>query len=379
MTHASLFSGIGGFDLAAEWAGLTNLFHCEINEFCRKVLQYHFKKAKSYEDIRATDFREWRGQVDVLTGGFPCQPFSVAGQRKGADDDRYLWPEMLRAIREIQPAWVIGENVAGILTMVQPGQETEVGNQQTIFGESDRKRTMLRQQFVVETVCCDLEREGYSVQPFVIPACAVGAPHRRDRVWFVARRDNASDTDINRCWNRENEQKSFCGCEDETDNSFGCQDEPVAYANSNGNQTSETGERIEECRSGKFLQQKERRYEAKWNYGLSGISRNITNAKCDRGNEVDNEIQSEQPKWKGSYSNGYERDASDTQCDGLQQRWKTFPTFSPVCRGNDGIPFNVDCLTLPFNKWRQESVKAYGNAIVPQVAYEIFKAILNNR
>ena len=380
MTHASLFSGIGGFDLAAEWAGWTNLFHCEINEFCRKVLQYHFNESISYEDIKATDFREWRGQVDVLTGGFPCQPFSVAGKRKGADDDRYLWPEMLRAIREIQPAWVVGENVAGILTMVQPGEETEVGNQQTIFGEDDRKRTMLRQQFVVETVCCDLEREGYSVQPFVIPACAVGVPHRRDRVWFVANRTDtrteglqqgwedgiyesrfSSDTDINRCGNRENEQKPFCGCEDKTNDSFGCQDESVAYS------------------------------------------------ECDRRNEVDNEIQSEQPKRKGSYGNGYERDASDakskqseryklgerkdgmseqrkfgrmycenvvnTNGDGKEDRWKNFPTVSPVCRGNDGLPFNVDCLTLPFNKWRQESVKAYGNAIVPQVAYEIFKAI----
>ena len=117
-----------------------------------------------------------------------CQPFSVAGQRKGADDNRYLWPHMLRAIHEIRPDWVIGENVAGILTMVQPGQETEVGSQSTLFGESEPvfKR---RQQYVVETICRDLEREGYSVQPVLIPACSVGAPHRRDRVWFIAHRD----------------------------------------------------------------------------------------------------------------------------------------------------------------------------------------------
>ncbi|WP_342999007.1 DNA cytosine methyltransferase [Bacteroides ovatus] len=128
--------------------------------------------------------------MNVLTGGIPCQPFSVAGQRKGAADDRYLWPQMLRVIQEIRPDWVIVENVAGILTMVQPGQEVEVGSQSTLFGESEPvfKR---QQQYVVETICLDLEREGYSVQPVLIPACAIGAPHRRDRVWFIAHRNSA--------------------------------------------------------------------------------------------------------------------------------------------------------------------------------------------
>lgn len=99
MTHASLFSGIGGFDLAAEWAGWTNAFNCEIDPFCRKILKYHFPDAKQYGDIRTTDFAVWRDRIDVLTGGFPCQPFSLAGKRKGTEDDRYLWPEMLRVDR----------------------------------------------------------------------------------------------------------------------------------------------------------------------------------------------------------------------------------------------------------------------------------------
>lgn len=114
MTHGSLFSGIGGFDLAAEQVGWTNLFHCEWNPFCRRVLDYHFPNSESYEDIKATDFRKWRGKVDVLSGGFPCQPFSTAGIRKGLTDDRYLWPEMLRTIEEIRPTWVVGENVVGL-------------------------------------------------------------------------------------------------------------------------------------------------------------------------------------------------------------------------------------------------------------------------
>lgn len=160
MTHASLFSGIGGFDLAAEWAGWTNAFNCEIDPFCQKVLKYHFPNAKQYGNIKTADFTLWRGRIDVLTGGFPCQPFSLAGKRKGTADDRYLWPAMLGVIRNIRPRWVVGENVLGIVNW------------------SDG--------MVFEQVCADLEAEGYEVQPFVIPAAGVGAVHRRYRVWFVA-------------------------------------------------------------------------------------------------------------------------------------------------------------------------------------------------
>jgi len=127
ITHASLFSGIGAPELAATWMGWQNLFNCEINPFCRQILNYWFPNTTSYEDITQTDFSPWRGRVTVLSGGFPCQPFSHAGQRHGAEDDRYLWPQMLRAIREIRPAYVLGENVTGIVSMVQPGSEVKVG------------------------------------------------------------------------------------------------------------------------------------------------------------------------------------------------------------------------------------------------------------
>lgn len=160
MTHGSLFTGIGGFDLAARWMGWQNSFQVEKDPFCQKVLRKNFPNEKRYKDIRQFDGAEWRGKVDVLTGGFPCQPFSTAGKREGRNDDRYLWPEMLRVIREIQPAWIVGENVAGILSM-EDGQ-------------------------TFETILTSLEDEGYAVQPFVIPALAVEASHRRDRVWIVA-------------------------------------------------------------------------------------------------------------------------------------------------------------------------------------------------
>lgn len=197
MTHASLFSGFGAADLAATWIGWDNAFWCEIDDFPRTVLSYWFPKSKGYGNIKETDFTPWRGKIDVLTGGFPCQPFSVAGQRKGQEDDRYLWPEMLRAIREIRPTWIVGENVSGIISMVQPGCETEVEHQAALFEETD-KETILEQEYVVETVCRSLEQEGYSVQPVVIPACAVGAPHRRDRIFFIAYRSDAGTEGVQR-------------------------------------------------------------------------------------------------------------------------------------------------------------------------------------
>ncbi len=167
LVHGSLFSGIGGFDLAADWMGWENAFHCELDAFGKKILKYYWPNTTSYEDITKTDFSIWRGRIDVLSGGFPCQPYSVAGKRKGKEDERHLWPEMLRAIREIQPQWVVGENVLGITNW----------NGGLVFDE----------------VQADLEAQGYEVQPYVLPACAVNAPHRRDRVWFVAYKDTNKD------------------------------------------------------------------------------------------------------------------------------------------------------------------------------------------
>lgn len=170
LKHASLFSGIGGFDLAAKWMGWENKFYCEIDPFCRKILNYHFNDLKSYENIKETDFREWRGKIDVLSGGFPCQPFSTAGKRKGTEDERYLWPEMLRAIREIKPKWVVGENVRGLLSW--------------------------NEGMVLETVNTDLENEGYETEYFLLPACGVNAPHQRYRIFIIAHRTETRSNDV---------------------------------------------------------------------------------------------------------------------------------------------------------------------------------------
>lgn len=172
MTHGSLFSGIGGFDLAAEWMGWENVFHCEWNKECKKILKYYWPNAESYDDITKTDFTIHRGRIDILTGGFPCQPFSISGKRKGKQDERYLWPNMLRAISEIKPVYIVGENVPEILN-------TEQG-------------------MVFEQICSSLEAEGYQVQPLHIPASGIGAFHRRERIWFVAYSEqNASSSRAN--------------------------------------------------------------------------------------------------------------------------------------------------------------------------------------
>lgn len=160
MTHGSLFSGIGGFDLASEQVGWTNIFQVEKDDWCRRVLAKNFPNAHRHSDIYDFDGTPYRGAVDVVSGGFPCQPYSLSGKRKGSDDDRHLWPEMLRVVREVAPTWVVGENVRGLVSW------------------SDG--------LVFEQVQSDLEAAGYEVQPFLLPAASVGAWHERYRVWIVA-------------------------------------------------------------------------------------------------------------------------------------------------------------------------------------------------
>ena len=354
MTHASLFSGIGGAEIAAEWMGWKNIFHCEINPFGRKVLEYWYPNSISYEDITKTDFTEWRGRIDVLTAGFPCQPFSVAGSRKGADDDRYLWPQVVRAIHETRPAWVVGENVAGILTMVQPGEEVEVGSGASLFGETDRKRVLLRQEYVIETVCRDLEREGYEVRPFVIPACAVGAPHRRDRVWIVARRtgpDPTSHGDSGRPGQiRKEKWRPEAGLYAESFEHGCIQGGPASHPDLN--------------------RQRERTYQQITVTGCKGASYDC--AGCEDGGAPDPHSKLSQC---GDYSEqeGREIKKKPVEPPHSPTGWADFPTQSPVCSRDDGFPIPMDGIT--FSKWRQESIKAYGNAWCVPVAYEIFRAI----
>jgi len=285
MRHGSLFSGIGGFDLAAEWTGWDNVFNCEWEEFPRKVLKHHFPKAEQHEDIKDFDATQYNGRIDILSGGFPCQPFSVAGKRKGSEDERHLWPEMLRVIRECQPRWVVGENVRGLVNWSEG--------------------------LVFETCCTDLEALGYSVQSFIVPACAAGAPHRRDRVWIVAYSDNTRRSD------------------------------------GHGQVQSENGE-IPKRDNDSKLSDTSSRDAPDTDFELS---------ECGNDNRKD----------------GRSKQTERIKSFGKPRGWEEFPTVPPVCGGDDGLPKELDGIT--FSKWRRESIKAYGNAIVPQVASRIFKSI----
>ena len=155
MRHLDLFSGIGGFALAARWAGIETVGFCEIEEFPRKVLAKNFPGIKIHKDIKALNGEEYKN-IDIITGGFPCQPYSVAGKQRGSEDDRALWPEMFRIIKQARPSWVVAENVPGII------------------------------QMALDKVLFDLESENYSARTLILPACAVNAPHIRERTWVVA-------------------------------------------------------------------------------------------------------------------------------------------------------------------------------------------------
>ena len=313
ITHYDLFAGIGGFSLALEEvfneAKINHIF-CEWAEFPTAVLKNHWPDGIFYGDITdlIADTNSQRHQKDItktetagrsdlcsrtgsdenetltiLTGGFPCQPFSQAGRRKGTADDRYQWPNMFRVIQNIKPDWVIAENVRGLTTW--------------------------NDGMVLEQVCTDLESEGYEVQPFIIPACAVNAPHRRDRVWIIAHCANSRTKGL---------QKQEISPDDPTNTS---------------------SERLR----GRSLR-----------------------GRQDREWQMD-EDERQRAEVRGQNQGRSRRD--------WNQDWREVALATCNARMDDGLSREVDGVSYSFAKWRNESIKAYGNAIVPQVAMEIFRAI----
>lgn len=357
MTHGSLFSGIGGFDLAAEWMGWENVFHCEWNDFGKKVLNYYWPQAISYDDITKTDFTKHRGTIDVLSGGFPCQPYSVAGKRKGKADERHLWPEMLRAIGEIQPTYVVGENVSGLISW----------NGGLVFHE----------------VQAELEAKGYEVQPFILPACAKNAPHRRDRVWFIAYahsfRNNRAERSQNGIWQQSDKEQPGCRGTMQI-NGFGNEriitnPNGTKQGNNIGTDIGKKGEIRRGKESGVFgeLSGDGNATDSESIGGCEGFGKDVDNSGWETSKHISKRVEiRDRDKaiggtgvYTNSTSKGFQRSNGNN--------WENFPTQSPICGGNDGIPERLVDITFP--KWRNESIKAFGNAIVPQVAFEIFKAI----
>lgn len=483
MVHASLFSGIGGFDLAAEIVGWENAFSCEIDPFCNRVLKFHFPHETQYNDIRRADFSVWRGRIDVLSGGFPCQPFSQAGKRKGTDDDRHLWPAMLGAIRTIRPRWVVGENVLGIVTW----------NAGMVF----------------EQVCADLEVEGYQVQPFVLPACGVDAPHRRYRTFFIAYRHDdqresgvtvdkqrgktptadgrhddahaygtgfqtqgaeqsaagasgvctgpASDaergggnemgTDIQSEQSDGQEPVGAGGQRYAPDAESGgrdgrrtdrvgpdgnpsqrshffhqparpCQEQSTSDTIIDGNQSCGEDTATQGERRSDDGQPEERREPSERTDGLYDVPRpasdsggeqlqersphGITPHREEDGAGLDGRPErSGDPKATPDPGNkGLERNIDSREQvsawtvaqEGIwpsgqdSSFWREFPTQSPICGRDDGFSDWLDPAAvfagaapskraIPFNRWRSESIKAYGNAVVVPLIVQIFRAI----
>lgn len=303
--HLDLFSGIGGAALALDWVfGKGNIEHifCDNDKFCQQVLKKHWPNSKIYGDIRTvTNTRSKQPRrlssserepissnresgVYILTGGFPCQPFSQSSpRRKGTEDDRYLWPEMLRVIREFKPRWVVGENVAGLITW--------------------------NGGMVLRQVLSDLENEGYEVQAFVVPACAVNAPHKRDRVWIVAHR--ASERPDKRSGRR-----------------------------------SENGGQVLGCKS--------------------------PETEIARPDSTLHDANPERERYSGEINKTRQ---SARYSGGTQWRKHWFEVATELCSVDDGLPVELDGFKLSKARHRAEQLKAYGNAWVPQVAVEIFKAI----
>ena len=302
-THIDLFSGIGGFALACRWAGIETIAFCEIEKYAQRVLRKNFPGIRIFEDVRqfpATEFRE----PFLLTGGYPCQPFSQAGKRRGAEDDRHLWPSMFGIIRTSRPTWILAENVAGHVTLG------------------------------LDQVLADLESEDYAVQPIIVPACAVDAPHRRDRVWILG---NAKSKLGDECGKyRETSRRQISELRNAS-----CE---IAFADSDGRLRELAIKKIQTRRNA---------------FASSRDANPNANGELLQGCKKSRNIKANKTKPFDEFDHGLRRE-SKSEYD-KHDNWSAEPDVGRVAHG---IPRRVDRL------------RGLGNAIVPQVAYEIIKAMI---
>lgn len=333
MKHVSLFSGIGGFNLACEWLGIPTILNCEIDDFCQKVLNKHWPDVPIVKDVnnvkeikrivadsQSRESREptqrqgredsGRGDSLILSAGFPCQPFSNAGRKRGANDDRYLWPQTLAVIEAIRPDFIVLENVAGLLNMVFPDSGIEVDRQTSLFedeeigtGSVGSARRTREYDTIIGAIMDNLRTAGYQANILVIPACAIGAPHRRDRVWIVAHANN-----------------------------------------------SETARQREHGR-GILREPKSRRFNKENSNGTDAFSEGLE-VRPRKQNERGTIRQERSPISKRKLN-----------VPGWQENW--YEVATRFCRVDARVPDRVDRL------------KALGNAIVPGVAYQVIKSLVH--
>ena len=370
MQIIDLFSGIGGFSLAGHWLGWETIQFVEINPFGQKVLAYHFPGVPIHDNIKTLDYESIKRRTDpnrptIVVGGFPCQPYSAAGKRKGKEDDRHLWPWCIKTVRELRPDFCVFENVLGLVNW----------NGGMVFDE----------------VQSDLEAQGYEVWPYVLPACAKNAPHRRDRVWFVAYANGTESRNNNRANDRQAEKVRRQNKSD-VFTEFRSVRIATSTNSKSGEQSIEREREVcrqkrgtlrgitpstcqarttpnPESKPSKWMQPKQskpceqKQGDFGGNCGEMGNGGIVTNPGNQglQGSEINGSI---------TGSRAF-RNKQPSRL--LQPDWQDFPTQSPVCNGDDGISAKLDGITFP--KWRNESIKAGGNAIVPQVIFEIFKAI----
>jgi DNA (cytosine-5)-methyltransferase 1 len=334
MTHLDLFSGIGGFALAARWAGIETVQFVEYEPYAQKVLAKNFPDVPIAGDIFEFDATKFLG-VGLVTGGFPCQPFSVAGKQLGNKDDRAIWPQMLRVIREARPTWVIGENVSGII------------------------------QMELDNVLSDLEGEGYTTQTLVIPAAGVDAKHRRERVWILAhttgtrRSGGEGCMETDGCNLREEVQTRLGTSEDLANSNSGLCNRENQEIFTGGNTTNNGSEDVVNSNSSNDPHQEGERKEGNSGSessganGRSGIRKtDVANSMCKR--------QSGQGEYVKSFNSekNKEGEAGYVKSNSGPVLWLPEPDVGRVA---NGVPSRVDRL------------KGLGNAIVPQVAFEIMR------
>ncbi len=340
-----LFSGLGGFSLGLERTGhFRTIAFCDNDKYCNLVLQKHWKGVKIYNDVREISkekFKEDKIEFpDIITGGFPCQPFSVAGKQKGTSDDRHLWPEMFRIIKAFKPRFVIGENVPGIVN-IQDG-------------------------VVFETLCTDLESQGYEVQPFNIPASAVGAPHQRKRIWIIATHSDYTGDRTPEHETNEDGQKTNEGWQEQSQ---------LKSSGHSENASNSKSERLQRSRG-------------------QESDRNVNGFQQDK-ETIKSEIRGESERRSRTFR---DEDVADTKNGRRQpsqsERWEGIKRGSIDSRGIEGERKNFSeerQRTMDQGWWsvepnvgrvahgvsgRVHRLRGLGNSIVPQIVEEIGYAII---